>query len=468
MNPLIAFLQAPDLPPVVPAAMVLAGLRVSQPTLSRLTRSAGDRVLRIGKARATRYALTRMIGRTGPCWPLYRIDPQGQPQALGQLHALARAMWCWSPDAATADATFLHGEFARGLYPGWPWFLDDLRPQGFLGRARARRLASLLDAPEDPRLWRDEDILLALLRDGDDAPGDLVVGEDALRRALAARWSPVHAINEAERASVYPERAEAALRGDAVGSSAAGEQPKFTATLTRGDGQWRAVIVKFSEPAGTPAARRWADLLHCEHLAAETLREGGLPAAETCCLHGAGRVFLESTRFDRTPVLGRRGLVSLASLDAAFYGYGTRSWWQFAAELTRDGWLRPEDATKLARTGWFGALIGNSDMHLGNASLHLADARPLALAPAYDMLPMRWRPASTGELRPAGQDWRPPLPLPHETDDWLAAAELALHFWRTVLAAPAAAVSDDFKPIAREAALRVSEASAQLGRPRER
>lgn len=460
MNPLIAWLQRPEAPAVVPAAMLQAGLKLSQPTLSRLVRSAGDQVLRIGKARATRYALTRTIGRAGRCWPLYRIDAAGRPQALGMLHALARSMWWWSPDAGVADAAFRHAEFASGLYPGWPWFLDDLRPQGFLGRACARRLAPLLDAPEDPRLWRDEHILLALLQDGDDAPGDLVLGENALRRALAARGSPIDPIDESAVERLYPARAEAALRGESVGSSAAGEQPKFTATLALADGRWRPVIVKFSEPAGTPAAQRWADLLYCEHLAAETLRAGGLPAAPTRCLHSAGRVFLESTRFDRTPGLGRRGLVSLTALDAAFYGHGRRDWWQFAAELARDGWLCPEDAQRLARIGWFGALIGNSDMHLGNASLHLAHSRPLALAPAYDMLPMRWRPAGTGELRPAEDDWRPPLPLPHEVADWRVAAGLAQRFWQAVLASPP--ISAAFKAIALAAARRVDALAAHV------
>ena len=52
----------------------------------------------------------------------------------------------------------LHGEFADGLFPDWPWFLDDQRPQGFLGRAFARRGGAALGAPEDLRLWRDEDI----------------------------------------------------------------------------------------------------------------------------------------------------------------------------------------------------------------------------------------------------------------------------------------------------------------------
>ena len=115
----------------------------------------------------------------------------------------------------------------------------------------------------------------------------------------------------------------------------------------------------------------------------------------------------------------------------------------------RDGWLDVDNARQLALTGWFGALIGNSDMHLGNLSLELHDRRPLPLAPVYDMLPMRWRPAATGEVTPPERapQWRPPLP--HETDDWLVAAKLALHFWQE--AAATERISEDFRAIARSA-----------------
>lgn len=47
----------------------------------------------------------------------------------------------------------------------------------------------------------------------------------------------------------------------------------------------------------------------------------------------------------------------------------------------------------------FGRMIGNTDMHSGNASLLVAGASikeiaqgALRLAPVYDMLPMRWKP----------------------------------------------------------------------------
>src|SRR5690606_3276911 len=166
--------------------------------------------------------------------------------------------------------------------------------------------------------------------------------QDALRATLSGEDT----ITAEERVAHYPRQAEAALRGDVVGSSAAGEQPKFLATLSTGDGL-RSLIVKFSERTGTPAGRRWADLLHCERIAADVLPSAGIAAARTGILEADGRVFLESTRFDRTPMRGRRGFVSLAAIDAAFHGHGRIDWWRYAGELLRDGWLDAADARRL-------------------------------------------------------------------------------------------------------------------------
>ncbi|CAG0987599.1 partial Toxin YjjJ, partial [Rhodocyclaceae bacterium] len=46
----------------------------------------------------------------------------------------------------------------------------------------------------------------------------------------------------------------------------------------------------------------------------------------------------------------------------------------------------------------FGTLIGNTDMHHGNLSFVGEHGRPYSLAPAYDMLPMAFRPLATGAL----------------------------------------------------------------------
>ena len=98
-------------------------LGISQPTVSRLLTQAGDRVIRIGQARRSRYAVTREVRGLGDRWPLYRIDAQGRPQELGELVALHN-------DGSLLQAGRLPGwlrdDFGEGLFPGLPWFLDDM------------------------------------------------------------------------------------------------------------------------------------------------------------------------------------------------------------------------------------------------------------------------------------------------------------------------------------------------------
>jgi len=429
---------------LVRAADIARELGVNQSTVSRLLADVGARVVRIGRARAARYALARNIGRAGSHWPLYRINAEGRAELLGELHALSGEHF-WFESSGQRPA-FLHGDFANGVFPGVPWFLDDQRPQGFLGRAFGRRVAADINANPDILLWNVDDIVLALLRHGDDAPGDLVLGETSLQQALQRIIEPADAIRAADRANEYPRRAEAALRGENFGSSAGGEQPKFALTLLD-DKAARPVIVKFTERMETPGARRWADLLIAEHLAGVTLRDFGLAAADSEIFEAGGRLYLQSTRFDRTPARGRQGFVSLLALDAAYYGHGRIDWWRFAPELERDGWIDAESARRLRLYSWFGTLISNSDMHLANAALQLTDERPLRLLPAYDMLPMHFRPAASGEVVERHYEIR--LPTPEHRDDWQEAARIALQFWERT--ADEQRISPGFRELAGEA-----------------
>ena len=444
------------------AAALGSALEVSQPTVSRLLASAGERIVRIGRARASRYVLGREIARAGRHWPLYRIDPAGRSHLLGELGALHGGGFHFSP--ARPLPTFVHGEFTDGLFPGVPWFLDDQRPQGFVGRSFVRRVAANIGAPDDLAGWQADDIVLALLRHGDDEPGDLVLGEDSLQRALQSMLVP-EAMAASARVEQYPALADAALAGEDVGSSAGGEQPKFTVLLREdehdieqdNDG-YRSVIVKFSERTTTLAGQRWADLLRCEWTANDVLIANGVASAQSELLEADGRVFLQSTRFDRTAMLGRCGLVSLAALDAAYYGHGRIEWWTFARQLHADGWICAEDARDLAIRGWFGALIGNTDMHLGNVSLVLGDTPPLALAPNYDMLPMALRPASSGEV--VARDVKIPAPLPDQLDHWQTAAAMAQGFWQRVINNQA--ISAGFRDIAIEQIRKLAVARARF------
>ena len=242
-------------------------LGVSQPTISRLLdRFEKGRILQMGQGRRSRYALARNLSTLGSSWPLYEIDQDGRAQAMGQLHALAGRHWCLQQD--TPWESLRGSDFQDGLYPGLPWFLDDLRPQGFLGRVFARTYGLTLGLPADPRDWQSDDVLLSLIRQGQDLPGSFVLG-NAMLAIVQARMlaSTGEAISAANRFAVYPKRADSILGGEWSGSSAGGEQPKFTALVCDEEGTARHVLVKFSGRAGRSEDKRWGDLLAAEHTA---------------------------------------------------------------------------------------------------------------------------------------------------------------------------------------------------------
>lgn len=431
----------------VPAAALAQALGVSRPILARLVAEAGPAVLRIGKARATAYA-ARARTDAGEAWPLWRMRPDATLEELGTLHALRGDRFFFE---ASGDRPLLTRSVDRvaGFHPGLPWFLDDLRPQGFLGRTLAHRQGRALGVPDDLNRWQVRDTLLAITRTGGTGIGDLILGQEALTTAMAERDTPTDAVAASDRARQYPAWAQAALAGEDIGSSPGGEQPKFTATVHQEDGARYAALVKFAVPDEGHAVRRWADLLGCEHLAATTLHEAGLPAALSQCLHADGYTFLEVRRFDRAAdTLGRRGFVSLQALDAAFYGDGARDWGRFGERLAADGWITTQDATQMARLHWFGRFIDNSDMHAGNLGFHLGNDRPLALAPAYDMLPMALAPSRTGAVRPVEAVRPTPPDRTGQIEHIRWAAGAAIAFWHRVADSELIG-SDDMRALAR-------------------
>ena len=236
-------------------------------------------------------------------------------------------------------------------------------------------------------------------------------------------------VKDADRAERYAALAERATSGESPGSSAGGEQPKFTARIEGGDAGLRHVIVKFARTDAGPAARRWADLLRCEAHAAAALEVAGIAASPSVLVESGPFVCLESTRHDRVRANGRRGQVSLRALDAAYVGRND-DWTRAARRLEAMGWLAATDAEALRTLHAFGRLIANSDMHFGNISLTRLRTRPLALVPSYDMLPMRYAPSGNGEVRTPPPALAPPLP-----EDWPAierALPAARVFWQRV------------------------------------
>lgn len=417
-------------------------LDLSQPSISRALAAAGAQVARIGRARRTRYAAVRQVHGLGSQWPLYRIDAHGQAHAFGDLTALHGDGCLFTHDALPAwlQRDLAAGEFADGLFPGLPWFLDDQRPQGFLGRQFAHRFGPGMGLSEDIQTWDVDAVLHALLQHGDDEPGDFILGDVAL---TAFQRAEPHALSAAARAARYDALATETLDGAHPGSSAAGEQPKFTACIDDG-GNLRHVIVKFSEPVdGNPAARRWADLLICEHLAGAILAEHRRPSARTEPVWSGGRLCLEVTRFDRVGAHGRLGFVTLAAWSDAHDGRRDQ-WPKATARMQQAGWLTQAAQAQVCERWWFGQLIGNTDMHFGNLGFFLADGLPLEPAPGYDMLPMLYRPAVNGAIVP--RTLAPELPLPADLPHWRTAAAWASLFWQRVAQHPE--ISDEFHGIA--------------------
>ncbi len=427
----------------VPAGELVEKLAVSRPVLSRLVAEAGDRVRRVGKARATAYVATALVRPNR--WPLYRMGPEANMEELGTLHALRGDRFLFEP---TGDRPNLMHQVdgPAGYFPGLPWFLDDVRPQGFLGRSMAHRLGRALGVPVDLKSWQSRDNLLGILHGGTSI-GDLLLGQAAIDRALRDVDAPPDQVDMNRRLEIYAVRAKEALDGEDVGSSPGGEQPKFTATVVSAARRY-AALVKFALPSVNPVGARWADLLTCEHLALTTLREAGVSASRTQLLRRDDHVFLEVERFDRTDVLGRRGFVSLLALDAAFIGEGTRDWGVAGEQLVGQRLITQDAAGAMARLHWFGRFIGNTDMHLGNIGFHLIDRGPLPLCPAYDMLPMYMAPsAQSGNIRALapvsinapGRSGQAPFIA------W--AAPLAVQFWQQVAEAEVAA---DIQAVARQ------------------
>ena len=398
-------------------------LGVSQPTVSRALAPLvlAGQVQKVGAARSQRYVLPRTVPGVGREVPVMRVNEHGQASPFASLVPLqGGAIWVDEADGLSQQ----HG--------GLPWFLDDMRPQGFMGRTFAHAHPEL-QLGSDPRHWNDDDVLRALALFGDDLPGNLVVGEAAFQRFHTLPQRASRADSHAD----YPRMAEQAMQGTLSGSSAGGEQPKFCTRLGE-----RHVIVKFSPASDAPVDQRLRDLLVCEHLALSVLAEAGLPAAKTAIVAGGGRIFLEAERFDRT-AQGRIGMVSLMVYDNEYVGE-MDNWAATANRMLARGLLTAQDARTLRLLEAYGVLIANTDRHYGNISLILRND-DWTLSPTYDMLPMLYAPLG-GELVERDFAARPLQPTAATLPEWAQARTLAKTFWQA--AASDRRVSEGFRAIA--------------------
>ena len=397
------------------ASDLVRRLGVSQPVLSRALsalRQAGS-VIQMGSTRGARYALARQIPGTGARWPLFQIDADGCARELGVLHALEPNHYYLAQGP----------ERLRGLFEGIPYALLDARPAGFLGRSVPHRFPEL-DLPERINDWTDDHVLAYVTQRSADNLGDLVLGEASLDGHLSGSHA-LECINPSDRAASYPAYAAAAMAGSPAGSSAQGEQPKFLVRLVASD-RTTHVLVKFSPPHDSKAGRRWADLLRCEYLAHQLLRQAGIAACQSQLFEFADRTYLEVERFDRVGAEGRRGVVSLFALDVTRYGKLDR-WSECARRLHQDRLLSASDTERIALLEAFAMLIANTDRHFGNLTLFDRYSGPFEFAPVYDMLPMLFAPHHEQVTERA---YVPPTPTAALLRVWPAARDLAERYWK--------------------------------------
>ena len=410
--------------PGAKAADLAQAASVSLPTMHRMLKELASDAVRIGKAGQTRYYLRRALKGFKGDIPVYAVDAIGGVAQTGSIKLLApQGTWL---DVASMGWP-VDGEFALGVWPnGLPYPLQDMRPQGFLGRLFAQSEGKALGVASNPKEWDDNDVLHILLQRGFDASGNLIIGDTALQMWLDAKAQPVKLLTPQTLARSYVTLAAAVTERGVAGSSAGGEFPKFTAIRERSHAQTPHVIVKFSAADTSATVQRWSDLLVCEHLALQAIRTiPGVQSAASRIIQAQSRTFLEVERFDRHGLFGRSPLCSLDTIEAAILSKTSNDWGHAGELVLAQGWVDPH-VPALLRSIWaFGKLIGNADMHKGNLSF--VPGATLQVAPVYDMLPMMYAPLAGGEL--PNSAFSPSLPTPKDRDAWLLAYPAARSFW---------------------------------------
>lgn len=404
-------------------------LGVSQPTLSRTLNKIRGEIIRIGNGKSIQYAMRDTYDGAKP-EHIYRVETDGKVTLIGTLTPIVPEGFVMGSD-----------EHGKESFEYLPWWLYDMRPQGYLGRAYASAYAEELNLPADPKFWSDKEVIKALALHGHDATGNLLIGERAYKDFMNMD-NPAPVNREVD----YPAMARAASDGEIPGSSAGGEQPKFCTYTDNGH-----VIVKFTIAAGNQISERWSDLLLAEHIALGVL---GVP---TYVFDFGDQRFLEVPRFDRVEERGRIGMISLEALNMEFVGAPPGQWPTLVKTLVEGGHVRTEAYDETEFRWAFGRLIGNTDMHNGNLSF-VGSGRPYRLSPAYDILPMCFSPKTSGEVPDI---LNPIIISTHASpDNWRKALGYARTFLERIMAHEG--FSDRFRPCIEAIERNIENAAVQI------
>ncbi len=448
MESILVALLAREGPLSAPEAARLLG--IDPITIKRQAAVAGAGILMVGRGKNTRYALPQPTISGAAQWPLFWVADDGTVSEF----ALASHL---QPDAlhvyGNGVGTGINVTTAREL----PWMMTPLKLRGYLGRASRSRLGAVtVDWDAQPERWSLAQQLFAAQSAALEHAGAILLGEAAVNAWQLSQQTPPQRDDADALASVYDGLAVDATQGRVAGSSADGEQPKFSARLVDASGSIREVLVKFSPPRGTPFGERWNDLLHAEAIACDVLREHGFSTPQSRIVTSDTRTYFESTRIDRVSgsrafSAGRRHLLPLASVHAAFVAGVPQSWPTTIARLAAQKRIAFDALVATQTLYSFGQLIGNTDMHFGNLGVIVDSPAAIAkgrmtLAPCYDMLPMRFAPGphSDIEFTAFSNELSAALPPPVVQ----AARAMAGEFWQRV--SQANAVSEGWRRFAAE------------------
>jgi hypothetical protein len=438
---LLSLLQAEG--PKSPAELI-SYFQVSQPTLFRWVKAQSQTLVTLGAARNRKLAALRAVRGLNSRIPVFQVSNEGKISSIGNLVSLYPSQSVFVPASSPSRPTF---------YPGLPFFLDDAKPQGFLGRSFGRKHSDLRLPPRISD-WNNDDILEAIARRGEDLVGNLLVGDESFERYQLQYMADLEMVEEAQVCERYCANAQAAMDGHPSGSSAGGEQPKFGATLRQADGTIQKVLVKFSPAGDSFPAERWRDLLLCEFLALQLLSEHGILSVKSRILETGGRIFLETIRFDRVGLHGRRGVLSIGALENEFTGQ-VSNWAASAETLCQKKKISSEDLRTIQRLECFGRLIANSDRHPGNLSFFWSSEDGVTgLTPVYDMLPMLYAPFNGEDV---GRIFTLPTYEHTLLDAWKSVVSMAVSYWERVH--EDTRISEKFRKIAESNAKLVKRAS---------
>jgi HipA-like C-terminal domain len=421
------------------AAQLAASTGKSVSSMSLAIKALGERVVRMGAARSTRYALAKELLGLPPRQTLLWADASGQETVLGHITYLQ------------GDRFFLSLNDHQMVTPAntLPWYLQPLKPQGFLGR---KLLLSKPGLPRDPEQLSMAQVLSLMASSRADPPGAITISDKPTSSHTFSSGG-----NQASRLQFLESRANEDSESAPPKSSAGGEQPKFT--LVWFDEPVKHVLVKFSPPHDTPFGERWKALLKLEHLGLSILQKGGIESAVTQCYHGERRFFLSSQRFDRIGAHGKRHVVAISALHDEFTPGSLANWVKTAEGLHAKKLITEQELRTIATIHAFGHYIGNTDMHFGNLSFFVDDViKPtIRLAPVYDMLPMMWRPDPHTGLSdsPIRQQQ---MPAGFATEQELA-RQWAIEFWER---AAQLDIGADLQAAAQESARRLTTNFANL------